>query len=116
MNNIILYFAFQIFVDCVMMFIRVGTLVVSVLYFPAYTIKTMACGQFVVSTVLVVLYWIYFHQEFKKKAELVKNKDLYPDDPLLALPFDSLRDFLPKRIQDQVLSHISHYLNFSKKI
>jgi hypothetical protein len=84
------------------MFIRVGSLVVSVLYFPAYTIKTIAVGQFVISSVLVVLYWIYFHQEFKKKAKLVKNKDVYPDDPLLALPFDSLLDFLPKRIQENV--------------
>jgi hypothetical protein len=106
MNNFVYIFFLQIFVDCVMMFIRVGTLVVSVLYFPAYTIKTMACGQFVVSTVLVVLYWIYFHQEFQKKAKVVKNKDLHPDDPLLALPFDSLRDFLPRKIQDQVGIHI----------
>lgn len=85
-----------------MMFIRVGSLVVSVLYFPAYTIKTIAAGQFLISTVLVLLYWIYFHQEFKKKAKLVKNKDLYPDEPLLSLPFDSLFDFLPKKIQEQV--------------
>lgn len=95
------YVRWRIFVDCVMMFIRVGSLVVSVLYFPAYTIKTIAAGQFLISTVLVLLYWIYFHQEFKKKAKLVKNKDLYPDEPLLSLPFDSLFDFLPKKIQEQ---------------
>lgn len=101
-NNAMINFTFQIFVDCVMMFIRVGSLVVSVLYFPAYTIKTIAVGQFVISTVLVLLYWIYFHQEFKKKIKLAKNKDLHHDDPLLALPFDSLFDFLPKKIQEQV--------------
>lgn len=85
-----------------MMIIRVGTLVVSVLYYPAYTIKAMACGQMAVSTVLVVLYWLYFHREFQIKATLAKCKDLQSDDPLLALPFNSVLDFFPKTIQGQV--------------
>lgn len=85
-----------------MMFIRVGTLVVTVLYFPAYTIRTMAYGQFVVSSILVALYWFYFYQEFQKKAVLVKDRELHKDDPLLVLPFDSLRDFLPKKLEGQV--------------
>ncbi|KAI9565003.1 hypothetical protein GHT06_008745 [Daphnia sinensis] len=95
------YVRWRIFVDCVMMLIRVGTLVVSVLYYPAYTIKAMACGQMAVSTVLVVLYWFYFHQQFQMKAKLIKNKDLHPDDPLLALPLNSVLDFLPKRIKGE---------------
>lgn len=85
-----------------MMFIRVGTLVVTVLYYPAYTIRTMAYGQLAVSSILVTLYWFYFYREFQKKAELVKNKELHKDEPLLALPFDSLRDFLPKKLEGQV--------------
>ncbi len=62
----------------------------------------MAYAQFAVSTILVVLYWLYFHQQFQKKAELLKNRELHADDPLLALPFDSLLDFFPKRIEGQV--------------
>ncbi|XP_059351439.1 protein RFT1 homolog isoform X2 [Daphnia carinata] len=96
------YVRWRIFVDCVMMLIRVGTLVVSVLYYPAYTIKATACGQVAVSTVLVVLYWFYFYQQFQRKANLIKNKDLHKDDPLLALPLNSVLDFFPKRIQGQV--------------
>nr|CAG4650908.1 EOG090X04LH [Simocephalus serrulatus] len=95
------YVRWRLFVDCVMMFIRVGTLVVTVLYYPAYTIRTMAYGQLVVSSILVTLYWFYFYREFQKKAELVKNKELHKDDPLLALHFDSLRDFLPKKLEGQ---------------
>nr|CAG4636943.1 EOG090X04LH [Ceriodaphnia reticulata] len=97
------YVRWRLFVDCVMMFIRVGTLVITVLYYPAYTIRIMAYGQIAVSTILVVLYWLYFYQQFQKKAELLKNRELHADDPLLALPFDSLLDFLPKRVEGQTL-------------
>ncbi len=92
----------QLFVDLVLMFIRVGILVVTVLYYPAYTIRSMAYGQLAVSTTLLALYWLYFHLEFQKKAEYVKNRELHRDDPLLDLPFDSVRDFLPKKIVGQV--------------
>lgn len=92
----------QLFVDCVLLFIRIGVLVITVLYFPAYTIVAMAYGQFVISFTLLALYWFYFYKEFQKKAELMKNRELHADDPLLALPFDSLVDFLPKRLQGQV--------------
>ena len=85
-----------------MLSMRIGTLVVTVLYFPSYTIKSMAYGQFAVSTTLVVLYWIYFHLQFQKKALLLKNKKQHRDDPLLKLPFNSVRDFLPKRVDGQV--------------
>nr|CAG4641627.1 EOG090X04LH [Eurycercus lamellatus] len=98
-----LYMRWRLFVDCILLITRVGTLVVAVLYYPAYTIKAMAYCQFTVSTSLLVLYWAYFHLQFRKKAELVKNKELHRDDPLLALPFDSLQDFLPKKIEGQTL-------------
>lgn len=84
------------------MLIRVATLVVTVLWYPAYTIKSMAYGQLAVSTILVSLYWFYFFREFTKKAELLKHRELHRDDPLLALPFNSLLDFLPRKLQGQV--------------
>jgi hypothetical protein len=48
------------------------------------------------------LYWLYFYQQFQQKAKLLKNKELHVNDPLLALPFDSLSDFLPRKLQGQV--------------
>nr|CAG4647834.1 EOG090X04LH [Moina brachiata] len=91
-----LYIRWRLFVDLVMMFIRVGILVGTVIYFPECTIRTTAYGQLVVSTVLVVFYWAFFHFEFKKKAEIVKNRELHRNDPLALLPFSSLREFLPR--------------------
>lgn len=86
-----------------MLFLRVVTLVVTVLYYPAYTIRSMAYGQLAVSTTLLVLYWVYFHLEFQKKAKLQKNKKQHRNDPLLSLPFNSVADFLPRRIEGQVM-------------
>lgn len=96
-----LYMKWRLFVDCIMMIMRVGTLVVTVLYFPEYTIRAMAYGQIGVSTTLLSLYWLYFYQQFQLKAKLLKNRELHANDPLLALPFDSLSDFLPRRLEGQ---------------
>lgn len=85
-----------------MMFVRVGTLVIAVLYYPAYTIRAVAYGQLAVSTILVVLYWLYFYTEFQKKRKLAINRSSHTDDPLLALPFDSLRNFMPQNVPGQV--------------
>lgn len=93
------------------MFIRVGILVGTVIYFPECTIRTTAYGQLVVSTVLVVFYWAFFHFEFKKKAEVVKNRELHKNDPLSLLPFSSLREFLPRNFfSPQVIKQPLNFL------
>nr|CAG4649263.1 EOG090X04LH [Scapholeberis mucronata] len=97
------YVRWRLFVDCILLLIRVGTLVVTVLYYPVYTIRSMAYGQLAVSSVLLISYWLFFHKEFQQKAKLVKDKELYVGNPLLTLPFDSLTDFFPKRLQGQPL-------------
>lgn len=81
-----------------MMFIRVGILVITVLYYPENTIRTIAYGQLVISTFLVVSYWLYFHFEFKKKQEALKNRELHKGNPLIDLPFNSVVDFLPSNL------------------
>ena len=34
---------------------------------------------------------------------MLKNREIHRDDPLLLLPFDSLYDFLPRKIEGQVI-------------
>jgi len=81
---------------------RIGILVVIVLYYPAHTIKSFAYGQATASTLLLVSYWAYFWYQFHKKAILMKNRELHKNDPLLVLPFSSLKDFLPRKLEGQV--------------
>lgn len=85
-----------------MILVKIGTLAMVVLYYPAYTIRAMAYGQLVVSTIPVVLYWFYFYTELRKKRKLVKSKKLPKNNSLLALPFDSLHNFMPQSIPGQV--------------
>ena len=84
------------------MTLKISTLVATVLLRPEHTIKAFAFGQLAASISLVTLYAWHFRQELNKKQIAVKNKDSRPDDPLLALPFDTMRDFLPKRLEGQV--------------
>jgi hypothetical protein len=74
----------------------------TVLLAPEYTIQAFAWGLVAGSSSLVLLYTLYFYFQFKKKKTLMKNRELHPDDPLLLLPFDSLFDFLPRKIEGQV--------------
>ena len=85
---------------------RVGILVVIVLHYPSYTIKSFAYGQATASTILLVAYWAYFWYQFRQKAILMKNRELHQNNPLLALPFNSLKDFLPRKLEGQVHSNI----------
>jgi len=96
-----LYVKFRLFVDCIMLAARVGILVVIVLHYPSYTIKSFAYGQATASTILLVAYWAYFWYQFRQKAILMKNRELHQNNPLLALPFNSLKDFLPRKLEGQ---------------
>jgi len=96
-----LYVKFRLLVDCIMLAARIGILVVIVLYYPAHTIKSFAYGQATASTLLLVSYWAYFWYQFHKKAILMKNRELHKNDPLLVLPFSSLKDFLPRKLEGQ---------------
>jgi len=96
-----LYVRFRLCVDCIMLVARIGILVVIVLYYPAHTIKSFAYGQATGSTILLVAYWAYFWYQFRQKAMLVKNRELHQNNPLLALPFSSLKDFLPRKLEGQ---------------
>ena len=99
-------FSLQLCVDCIMLVARIGILVVIVLYYPAHTIKSFAYGQATGSTILLVAYWAYFWYQFRQKAMLVKNRELHQNNPLLVLPFSSLKDFLPRKLEGQVWSNI----------
>jgi len=79
-----------------------GMFAVTVLYYPEYIIKSFAFGQALSSTCYVVVHWIFFWNQFRQKAELMKNREQHKDNPLLALPFNSLRDFLPRKIEGKV--------------
>lgn len=92
----------QLCVDCIMLAARIGILVVIVFYYPSQTIKSFAYGQATASVFLLVAYWAYFWYQFHQKAILMKNRELHQNNPLLALPLSSLKDFLPRRLEGEV--------------
>lgn len=96
-----LYMRFRLCVDCVTLASRISILVIIVLYYPSHTIKSFAYGQATASIFLVIAYWTYFGFQFRQKAIVMKNRELHPNDPLLALPFNSLTDFLPRKLEGQ---------------
>jgi len=96
-----LYVKFRLCVDCIMLAARIGILVVIVFYYPSQTIKSFAYGQATASVFLLVAYWAYFWYQFHQKAILMKNRELHQNNPLLALPLSSLKDFLPRRLEGE---------------
>ena len=101
-------FNLQLCVDCVTLASRISILVIIVLYYPSHTIKSFAYGQATASIFLVIAYWTYFGFQFRQKAIVMKNRELHPNDPLLALPFNSLTDFLPRKLEGQVSYHVQN--------
>ena len=94
--------------DLGIVIVRISSFALTVAYAPQYAIKAFAYGGILGSTVMVVFFTVFFFFEFRTKRELLKNRELHKDDPRLALPFDSLLDFLPRRIQGQVNVRLCH--------
>jgi len=94
-----LYAKLRLCLDLSILAIRMGIFAITVLYYPEYIIKSAAFGQAFSSICYVVVHWIFFWNQFRQKAELMKNREQHKDNPLLALPFNSLRDFLPRKIE-----------------
>lgn len=80
------------------MLIKAGFILTAAICFPEHIIKSVAYGQLVSSIVLVVSFWVFFHLEFKKKAEVLKQGELDKDSSLARLPFSSIRELLPAQI------------------
>lgn len=81
--------------DWTVSFVRLGSIVALIVYFPQYAIKGAAYVQLLTATVAVSLYWIFFYFEFKKKRN-INNYDLREGDiPLAELPLSSLSDLFP---------------------
>nr|CAG4644725.1 EOG090X04LH [Leptodora kindtii] len=95
------YFRIRLLVDCVMMAFKIFPLAATVLVCPEHTLKAFAIGHLAASFSLVTLYAWYFRRKLAKKHIAVKNKESQPNDPLLTLPFDSMRDFLPRKLTGQ---------------
>jgi len=94
-----LYVKFRLCVDLSILVIRIGLLVIVVFYSPSNIIMSFAYGQAFASTFYVVVHWGFFWHQFRQKAELMKNREQHKDHPLLALPLDSIKDFLPGKIE-----------------
>jgi len=95
------YVKLKLVTDLGIVIVRISSFALTVAYAPQYAIKAFAYGGILGSTVMVVFFTVFFFFEFRTKRELLKNRELHKDDPRLALPFDSLLDFLPRRIQGQ---------------
>ena len=89
--------------DVFILITRISSMTLTVLLAPEYTIQAFAWGLVAGSSSLVLLYTLYFYFQFKKKKAMMKNREIHRDDPLLLLPFDSLYDFLPRKIEGQVI-------------
>jgi len=100
-SSAFLYMKLRLCVDLTVLLVRMALLAIIVLYFPSQTINSFAYGQVFSSVTYVAVYWLFFWNEFRKKALLMKNREQHRDDPLLALPFDSVRDFLPRRLEGE---------------
>ena len=88
--GIVLELCEQLFVDVATVIVKTGTLTLTVLYAPQWTIRAFAYGVFLASAAVPVVYAAFFFRELRNKPS--------------RLPFGSLLDFLPRRIPGQVTS------------
>nr|CAG4640795.1 EOG090X04LH [Eulimnadia texana] len=109
-----LYVRWRLFMDCVFMAIKTFSLAFTVAWFPSYAIESFALGQLAASITFVISYALYFQLQFLEKAQLMKDRELHEDNPLLQLPFDTMMDFLPRKLAAQpVIGFDLAYLTLS---
>lgn len=90
--------------ESIVNYMRICSIAVLVVYYPQYTIKGTAYAQVIISALVVVLYWTFFHFEFKKKRNTLQlDYQVHIEVPLNEVPFYALSDILPHWIfSDQV--------------
>lgn len=82
-------------------------IVVTVNYFPGYTIRALAYGELATSTIILVVHWVYILFKLRKKVKQLKKEERCSSKLLYNFPVCSVREILPRNV-------FSSQVNFKK--